>query len=102
MLPGVVPAVVPDVAPAVPMELGELVAVLLVVVLGPVLLLLPPIPLPVELVVWAPATPNASRSAGAANHVLRILFYLQNVSALRCVDVVLLPDFGCILLDSQP
>jgi hypothetical protein len=78
VLPGVVPAVVPDVEPAVPDALGELVEPLLVVVLGPVLLLLPPIPLPVEPDVWAPATPNASRRAGAANHVFRIVVFLAN------------------------
>ncbi len=46
-----------------------MVAVLLVVVLGPALVLLPPIVDPVDPAVCAPAQANAMSKTGAANHV---------------------------------
>ena len=68
VLPGVVPVVVPALAP-VGVFCEPTVAELLLVVLGPVLVLLPPIPVPVDPVVCAPAQANAPSSTGAANHV---------------------------------
>ena len=66
------PAAVP-VGPAAVLFCDPIVAVLLVVVLGPALVLLPPIVDPVDPVVWAPAQANAKSKTGAANHV-RFIF----------------------------
>ena len=48
--------------------------VLFVVVEAPVLVLLPPIPDPVDPAVCAPAQAKATSSAGAANHVRFIVY----------------------------
>jgi hypothetical protein len=71
VLPEVVPVVEPAVAPVCVPVVGLLVEVGFVLVVGPVLVLLP-LMLPVEPVVWAAATPKASRKAGAIIHVFMV------------------------------
>ena len=75
VLPGVVPAVVPALAP-VCVLCEPTVVELLLVVPGAVLVLVPPIPVPVDPAVCAPAQANAPSSTGAANHVRFIAWSL--------------------------
>jgi len=62
------PAAVP-VGPAAVLFWDPIVVTLFVVVLGPVLVLLPPIADPVDPAVWAPAQADARSKTGAASHV---------------------------------